>query len=84
MMEDVVYCGNKFTRYVKDSFRMAVLFFCRCTHIHSFRTVVERTLGEYNKGRREKVVVRGDYQECDCGASRILPTRKNLFPVECE
>lgn len=53
-------------------------------HVHHWITVDRDIVAERQKGAREVLCFRGDYQECECGAGRFVPKDKRLSTVGCE
>lgn len=58
----------------------------RCTKLlHVWVTIDPDVVAEGQKGEREKIYVRGAYQECSkCHEGRLVPTYRELSVVGCE
>lgn len=54
-------------------------------HIHRYIDKNKDVVATYQKGNRETILVKGDFQKCSvCKKGRFVPKSKELFPVECE
>jgi len=53
-------------------------------HIHAWETTDRSIIAESRKGKRDKIFVRGDYQQCvRCPEGRIVPEKRQLYVVGC-
>jgi len=53
-------------------------------HVHEFILLHSDIVGEYQKGTREVVRLRGDYEECSCGEGQFVPFHSDASIVPCK